>query len=237
MGGLGPALAQSQGASPAREEGKHPFVCSLGFCSRVSGDKSQVGRGAWRLSRRPRPWGTGACGGAGAGAACPRSRPATLLPPPLGPLRGHLLQEASGMWPPSCLRPLASEPLRWGHGGEPPERRDLRGWAGGALLWSSVARLCRRPLRPAAPGAAELHACFLPLPLTQPHFLSASQPPGSSSPACILSTRHPPGHRASVPHPGVHLWKRPAACRQAPSPRSTAPLACPSSPDLLETRS
>ena len=50
-GGPGPALAQSQGASPAREEG------SLGFCSRVSGDKSQVGQGDWRLSRRPCPRG------------------------------------------------------------------------------------------------------------------------------------------------------------------------------------
>ena len=54
-----PALAQSQGASPAGEEGKYPFVCSFGLCSRVSGDKSQVGRGAWRLSRLPRPEGTG----------------------------------------------------------------------------------------------------------------------------------------------------------------------------------
>ena len=52
-----PALAQSQGASPAGEEGKYPFVCSFGFCLRVSGDKSQVGRGAWRLSRLPRPGG------------------------------------------------------------------------------------------------------------------------------------------------------------------------------------
>ena len=69
--------------------------------------------------------------------------------------------------------------------------------------------LCHRPSRPAVPGAAKLQACFLPFPLTQPHFLSASQPPaGSLSPACILSTQHPPGSRASVPHPGTHRWKR-----------------------------
>lgn len=55
--------------------------------------------------------------GAGAGAAWPQSRPAVLLPPPLGPLRGHLLQEASRMRLPSCLPTLASEPLQWGHGG------------------------------------------------------------------------------------------------------------------------
>lgn len=124
--------------------------------------------------------------------------PAPTWPSARSPSPGSQRDVASLLSPPSGLRAPPMGP-GWG----PPERRDLRGWPGGALLWSSVARLCRRPSRPAVPGAAELHACFLPLPLTQPHFLSASQPPGSSSPACILSTRHPPGPRASVPHPGT----------------------------------
>ena len=123
-----PALAQSQGASPAGEEGKYPFVCSFGLCSRVSGDKSQVGRGAWRLSRLPRPegrTGTHRCGGREPAEGpepaeglelrqpWPWSCPAALLPPPLDPPGSHLLQEASRMWLPSCLPPLASEPLQW----------------------------------------------------------------------------------------------------------------------------
>ena len=98
------------------------------------------------------------------------------------------------------------------------------GWGGMPCCGPVLPGLCHRPSRPAVPGAAKLHACFLPLPLTQPHFLSASQPPaGSLSPACILSTQHPPGPRASVPHPGAGRWKRLAACRQAPSPRSSFP--------------
>ena len=56
-GGPGPCSGSEPGGVSSREEGKHPFVCSLGLCSRVSWDKSQVGRGAWRLSRRPCPRG------------------------------------------------------------------------------------------------------------------------------------------------------------------------------------
>lgn len=203
-GGLGLALAQSQGASPAREEGKHPFVCSLSFCLRVSGDKSQVGQGACRLSRRPHRrgrTGTHRCGGwepaeglePGHGAR-PWSRPAALLLPLLGPPRGHLLQEAGRMWLPSCLPHWPQSPSSRPVMGELPVRLDLRGRPGSdVLLWSSVARPLPPAIETPCPGNRWASCLFPTIAPHRPPLPLCIPAPGSPSPASILSTRCPPG--------------------------------------------
>ena len=140
----------------------------------------------------------GACGGAGAGAAWPWSRPAILLPPPLGPLRGHLLQEARRMWLPSCLPLWPQSPSSGATVGEPPERCGLRGWAGGdALLWSSVARALPQAIETRCPGSCQASSL---LPTVSPH--TASPPLCIPAPGRQLVTSLHPQHSASSRLPG-----------------------------------
>lgn len=219
-----PALAQSQGASPAGEEGKYPFVCSFGFCLRVSGDKSQVGRGAWRLSRLPRPGGrtgTHRCGGRepaeGPELRRPGHGPAASSRPGLALREVTSSRKPAGCGFPPVSRYWPQSPSSGPVVGEPPVRLDLRGWPGVMPCCGPVSPgLWHRPLRPPVLGTGGPHACFRPLPLTRSHFLSASQP---------LAARHQPpfSTRGILPAPRKHSsprcarpWKRPAASRQVP---------------------
>lgn len=137
--------------------------------------------------------------GAEWGEARPWSHPVTFLLPLLGPSssRGHLLQEASRMWPPSCLFPpptsLRAPPVgpQWGS--------RLRG----------LLRACEVMQPPQAPGCHSLCSSGAQ-PLTQaiqtlwygkrraPHQLLISPPRVPSRPHCI------PAHRVlTVP---VSAW-------------------------------
>ena len=100
------------------------------------------------------------------------------------------------------------------------QRREIQSLAKKDQYWrpkiEGVGDGCHWPSRPPVLGTGGLHACFRPLPLTPPHFLSASQPlaarhqPPSSARSILLAP-----HKRSSPR-CARRWKCPAASRQAP---------------------
>lgn len=199
---------------PFGEESKHPFVYSLGFCSRGSGDKSQVGRGASCLDSAPATGsGKGRVAAAGGDwnplrgqmrSARLRSGPTALLPPPLALLPSRPPPPGGRTRPPSCGPCHGRLECQCCPSPPPPVGSlELRGWAWGEAAapaaWLPCAWCCpasaiddSSPWAPGAGGITPLWSQALsaslrasPLPLLS--LLSAlhkERPPGSPPRVC-----------------------------------------------------